>query len=207
MAGGGGLVWAIPSGIRCRRCGSAAVCPKKTGFDVRKSDVRRSAILDRLADYMLAEGLVASSLRPLARAAQTSDRMLLYYFKDKAEIIAATLERISERLVQLLNAKTTSQPLPLDDLVAELAEILLGDDLWPYMRLWLEIASLSARNDPFYRQVGERIGRGFLAWGAAQLDSATPEAREAEAASLLVRIEGLVLLKSIGMEDVCRNTL
>jgi AcrR family transcriptional regulator len=164
---------------------------------------RRDAILDRLADHVLAEGLAAASLRPLARAVGTSDRMLLYYFKDKAAIITAVIERVSTRLALLLAARRAARPLALDDLRRELLAILFADDLWPYMRLWLEIASMAAR-DPFYRQVGESIARGFLAWGAAQLDAATPAERAADAAKLLVMTEGAVLLRSVGLEDVVR---
>ncbi|MBA3811456.1 MAG: TetR/AcrR family transcriptional regulator [Caulobacteraceae bacterium] len=172
-----------------------------------KSDDRRAAILGRLADHVLAAGLSASSLRPLAKAARISDRMLLYYFKDKAEVIAATLEVVSRRLVAVLDEQAAKAPLPLDELRAELIAILLADGLWPYMRLWLEIASLAARGDSFYRGVGEAIARGFLAWGEAQLDSATPQAREAEAAKLLIMVEGMVLLKSVGLDDVCQKAL
>ena len=59
------------------------------------ADDRRDALIDRLADHMLAIGIGASSLRTLAKAAGTSDRMLLYYFRDKDELVAATLERIA----------------------------------------------------------------------------------------------------------------
>lgn len=171
-----------------------------------KSDDRRAAILDRLADHVLAEGLAASSLRPLAQAAGLSDRMLLYYFKDKAEVMAATLEVIAGRLVIVLNGAARA-PQPLARVLADLPATLLADAVWPYMCLWLDVASLSARGDPFYRAVGERLGRGFLDWGAAQLDSASPEARVTEAATLLVAMEGMVLLKSIGMEDVARRAV
>ena len=170
-------------------------------------DTRRDAILDRLADYVLAQGLSASSLRPLAKAAQTSDRMLLYYFSDKAEIIAATLNRISLRLVGVMDEQAAKTPLPLDQLQPKLLAIVLADAMWPYMRLWLEIASLAARGDAFYRSVGEQIARGFLAWGASQLDSASDDVREADAANLLIMIEGTVLLKSVGLDDVCRRAL
>ena len=37
---------------------------------------RRALLLGKLADHVLAHGLSASSLRPLAKAAGTSDRML-----------------------------------------------------------------------------------------------------------------------------------
>ncbi len=172
-----------------------------------KTEDRRSEILDKLADYVLAEGVSASSLRPLAEAAETSDRMLLYYFKDKAELMEATLTRVAERMVTLLGGYTAQDPLPMEVLRNQLAQVLIDDAAWPYMRVWLEIASLSAAGTEPYRQIGEQIGRGFLAWGESQLDSASPDARRKEAAQLLAFIEGLVLLKSIGLDDACRDAL
>jgi AcrR family transcriptional regulator len=160
-------------------------------------DDRRAAMLDALADHVLAHGLSGSSLRPLAKAAGISDRMLLYYFADKAAVVAATLEVVAARLTALMAERAGTARLPLETLRRELAAFLFDDRLWPYMRLWLEVASRATR-DPFYRAVGERIGRGFLAWGAAQIDSDDPR----DAARLLVAIEGMLVLKSLGMEDV-----
>ena len=106
-----------------------------------------------------------------------------------------------------MNEKAAATPRPLGQLRTELAAILLDDALWPSMRLWLELASLSAHGDTMFRTISEQIARGFLAWGAAQLDSATPEERASDAAELLVTIEGLVLLKSAGLDDVCEQAL
>ncbi len=160
---------------------------------------RRAEILDRVADHILVHGLGASSLRPLAKAAQTSDRMLLYYFSDKAELVAAALEIIAMRLTQILESRSSNAPRPLDELRSALLTTIFAPDLWPYMRIWLEVASLAAKGDRFYRDLGNQIGRGFLAWGAAQLDSKTPEN---DAAKLLVTIEGALLLKSVGLDDI-----
>lgn len=169
---------------------------------MNKTDEKRQEILDRLAAYILKEGLVASSLRPLAKAAQTSDRMLLYYFKDKAEVISASLEHILTQLVVLLEEHTAKKPVPVNKLQEKLSTLLLEDKMFPYMSLWLEIASLSAKGDPFYAQVGEQIGRGLLDWAKSQLKSKNEKARDAEAAQLLITIEGMVLLKCIGMQDI-----
>jgi AcrR family transcriptional regulator len=163
---------------------------------------RRAALLNRLADHVLAHGLSASSLRPLAKAAGTSDRMLLYYFPDKGALIAAVLEVVAARMVTLLEARKADGPLPFAALKRQLLDIAFADDMWPYMRLWLEMAALAALGDPVFRTVGELLGRGFLAWGTAQLDSANDAAREVEAAQLLVAIEGNLLLRSVGLGDV-----
>jgi AcrR family transcriptional regulator len=175
-------------------------------LSVSKSDTRRAAILDALADHVLAHGLAASSLRPMAKAAGLSDRMLLYYFKDKTEVVAATMETIAARQMAVMSA-AAGPPLPLADLRTRLAASLLADDAWPFMRLWLEAAALAAQGDPLFAEIGERIGRAFLAWGAVQLAADTPEAREADAARLLTTFEGMVLLKAIGMEDVARRAI
>jgi AcrR family transcriptional regulator len=165
-----------------------------------KSDDRRDSLLEKLTDHVLAHGLGQSSLRPLAKAAGLSDRMLLYYFKDKDEIISAVLMRVAQRLTVVLSDHVTPSPLPLQALIDRLTPIMLDDALWPYLCLWLEIASLAARGDTFYQSIGHEIGLGFLAWGAAQLTGETPAQREKDALALLVHIEGSVLLKSLGIK-------
>jgi AcrR family transcriptional regulator len=174
---------------------------------VSKNDTRRAEIIQRLTDYVLAEGLSAASLRPLAKAAGTSDRMLLYYFTDKRAIITAVLEQISARLVGLISDRTAPEPLPLEDLRRLLAELLFEDALWPYMRIWLQVAARAAMGDEHYRGVGEQIGRGFLLWGKAQLKSDNDAQRDIDAARLLVSMEGMLFLKSIGLDDVNAKAL
>ena len=168
-----------------------------------KAADRRAAIIDTLADHMLEHGLAASSLRALAKAAGTSDRMLLYYFADKSDLVAAALARIAERIVAFMEAQGPRAPRDVETVRREVAAIVLSPDLWPYMRIWLEMATLSAHGDPLFRSVGEAIGRGFLAWGMAQIDAPDEAARTRDAARLLASIEGLVLLKALGLDDVC----
>ena len=172
-----------------------------------KTEARRAAIVERLADHVLAHGLVAASLRPLAKAAGTSDRMLLYYFSDKTEIIAATLQHIAERMVILLSARTAPEPLPLGELITHLSSVVLDQQFWPYMCVWLELASRAGRGDSLYAPIAMQIGSGFLAWGEAQLASPDPASRTRDAARLLVTIEGMVLVKAIGMGGTVERSL
>ncbi len=174
---------------------------------ITKSETKRSELLDLLADHILANGLSASSLRALAKAAETSDRMLLYYFKDKDDLMEAALTRVAERMVGLLSNLTPNTPSPAAEVQRRIMPLLLDKTAWPYMRVWLEIASKSANGDVLYQKIGERIGRGLLEWGASQIEANSKKHRDRDAAKLLAFIEGLVLLKSIGMDDVCDRAL
>ena len=169
-----------------------------------KAKIQRAEILERLTDHVLAHGLSASSLRPLAKAAGTSDRMLLYYFADKAEIMTATLGVIAMRIMVAMEARKAPAPLPFGQLLPILLEAMVDDEMWPFMRVWLEIASLAAQGDVFYRAVGEQLGRGFLAWGTSQIDAPDEVQRQKEAVRLLVMAEGMVVLKSIGLDRDAR---
>lgn len=170
-------------------------------------DERREALLDRLADHVLAHGLPAASLRPLARAASTSDRMLLYYFDDKNDLIAAILVRLGNQLRAMLDGARVTEPKPASELLPILRAHVTDDALWPYMRLWLDLAAGAARGNALYRQVGEGIGRGFFDWLVPQIAADDTSRRYHEAARLLTLIEGMVLLKSLGLDDVGERAL
>jgi len=164
---------------------------------------RHDALIDRLADHVLAHGLSASSLRPLAKAAGTSDRMLLYYFADKDAVIAAALERVAARMVMMLDMAAPPAPLAPVALRDHLAPIMQDALVWPYMRVWLDMAARAAQGDTAIRVVGAGIGRSFLAWLARHLDVPASE-QPAAAARLLIEVEGTVLLASLGLDDAIR---
>lgn len=160
--------------------------------------------LDPLADHVLAHGIAGSSLRALARAAGTSDRMLLYYYPDKGALLAAVLERAAGRMTALLDAAAPAQPLGAEELRARIVPMLREPVATPFMRLWLELAARGAAGDALARRVGAAIGGGLIAWIEAHL---LPDAGPAAAARLLAEIEGLVLLDSLGMASVVDQAL
>ena len=65
---------------------------------------RRDELLDRVTDHVLAEGLIGLSLRPLAAAVGTSDRMLIYHFGSRDALVSAVVGRTTERAIELIDA-------------------------------------------------------------------------------------------------------
>jgi len=165
-------------------------------------DDRREAAIERMADHLLSDGLAAATLRPLAAAAGTSDRMLLYYFTDKDELLSATLARIAARMIEQLDvAIPIDRPAPFAVLLEQVWAALASESLRPFMPIWLELAAGAARGLQPHRGIAGDIANGFLAWVAARLQ---PESDGAptRAPLFLTSIEGLYLLKAIGQDII-----
>ena len=164
-----------------------------------KADAKRDEITDRLGEFLLAQGLMGASLRPLAASVGTSDRMLLYYFKDKKAVISAALQRIAGRLSGLLLSMTSPEPRTPADLRPDLLELIVSQELRPYMCLWLEVAALAARGDPLLRTLGAQIAADFQILIASRLAFKDPARREATASRLLRVIHGVSVMRSLGI--------
>jgi AcrR family transcriptional regulator len=65
---------------------------------VRVADPGRpEELLDAIAAYIAKKGLAELSLRPLAKAVNSSPRVLLYYFGSKEKLVARAVQRLRER--------------------------------------------------------------------------------------------------------------
>ena len=160
---------------------------------------RRAVLLDAMADHLLEHGLAASPLRALAAAASTSDRMLLYYFADKDELLTALLEHVAARLATLLDAGDGGEPRPYATLLAQLWSSARAPAFRPFMLLFLELAAAAGRGNEPHRTAAGRIARGFAGWIAERLDDGDGE-RHPRAALLLATLDGLFLMHSAGCE-------
>lgn len=69
-----------------------------------KDTEKRSRLAQAATDYALDNGLIGLSLRPLAAAIGTSDRMLLYHFADKDDLVATVLHTANQRSIELVRA-------------------------------------------------------------------------------------------------------
>ena len=167
---------------------------------------RRRAVLERLADHILNVGLPGASLRPLAAAVGTSDRMLLYYFADKDELLGAVLELIAQRLLALLDGAFSGQQRS-DKLLPRISGLMGSPAIKPYMRLWLEITACAARNQEPFLSIAGQLSDGFLGWIATRLEVDREEDRAPVAALLLGTVEGMILLEAIGRGETVRAAL
>lgn len=163
---------------------------------------RREALVERLAEYLLANGMAAASLRPLAKAAGTSDRMLLYYFESRADVIATTLSHIAERMRAALDEAVPAEMiLPYPVLLATVWRAVASPSLRAFMRLWLQLAAAAATGQEPEKTVAGSMLDGFVAWVGGRLSPAARR-RDEDAAHLVATIEGALMLDAVGRRDL-----
>lgn len=149
---------------------------------------------DALADYVLANGIAASSLRPLAKSAGTSDRMLVYHYGSKAGVLEAALREIAERNMAALEAALPPIPLPAEQLMPMIGAAMESGMFSQSIAVFLELASKALRGDAVAKEVGQSIAHHFRDWIAARLTE--PD----RALDLLAAIEGWGVLNALGLD-------
>ncbi|MFC4785468.1 TetR/AcrR family transcriptional regulator [Nocardioides sp. MAHUQ-72] len=65
---------------------------------------RREDLLDQVTDHVLGHGLIGLTLRPVAAAIGTSDRMLIYHFESRDALVSEVVARATERAIAYVEA-------------------------------------------------------------------------------------------------------
>lgn len=148
----------------------------------------RGRLLAGATHWVLEHGLTALSLRPLAAALGTSDRMLIHHFRSKDELIDAVLARANAELTE-----TASIGAP--ETVTDLWRQLAGDTTAPYLRLYFEVFGLALQQPERYRPALLAVHGAWQTLLARMLDPADPTGPEAvrRATAAVALIDGLLL--------------
>ena len=101
---------------------------------------RRDVLAEGATDYVLEHGLIGLSLRPLGAALGTSDRMLLYHFAGRDDLVATVLRLSNERSVRTIRALPASAGLR--EAVLDLWHTFSTPELARCQRLYVEACAL-----------------------------------------------------------------
>lgn len=113
---------------------------------------RRAELAQAATDYAFEHGLIGLSLRPLAEVIGTSDRMLLYHFRDKDDLVTTILQTANGRSVATLRQLPASRDLRTA--VLDLWRAVSSGDQQACQRLYLEAAALGLfGREPYASQV------------------------------------------------------
>ena len=120
---------------------------------------RRRELTEAATDYVLERGLLGLSLRPLAAALGTSDRMLLYHFRDKDDLVASVLRTSNDRSMRGI---WDLPPSPgVHQAVRDLWAAVTTPAQARCQRLYVEAAALGVLGEEPYASV---VGEANTAW-------------------------------------------
>ena len=174
---------------------------------MKKAPLSRETLLPPLAAHVLKHGLNGASLRPLAKAAGTSDRMLIYHFGNRQGAVDALLEYLS-----VLFAAGLEQVLPETraptrrETAARILAATNRPELRPFLRLWWEVVAEAARGNAAFHKSAQSTMRMLLDWLAAHMPEDDPDPRGG-AKLLLTLIEGSQMLDAVGCGDIASEGL
>lgn len=167
----------------------------------------KDSLLPLLARHVLAHGLGQASLRPLARAAGTSDRMLLYHFGSKEALIAELLGFVARTYAEALDAALGSgRATTRGQALARVLVHARSEAMQPFMRLWWEIVAGAARGTTGFVPAAQAMIGEMLGWLETRMPAGDPDP-EGGARYLLTLIEGTLMLAAVGHADTARQGL
>ncbi|MEL7106122.1 MAG: TetR/AcrR family transcriptional regulator [Pseudomonadota bacterium] len=174
------------------------------------SNEKKQTWLLLMAGHVVENGLAGASLRPLAKAAGTSDRMLIYHFGSKDGLIDALLRCLAERFTQALDAALPPGHAPnRAACLAEITALMRQPQAAAFAHVWLDILAEAARGTTVFQTTAAAIIEGFLDWIVGRLPEDDPDPATG-AAVILAHIEGALVLTAAGRPDVAErveNTL
>ena len=115
-------------------------------------------MLQAMVAHVLQHGIAEASLRPLAKAAGTSDRMLIYHFGSKERLISAILTGIAEMFGIMLDTQFAATRAPSRQTsLAKVAAITRDPAMRPVMRVWMQVLAAAAAGQTAYLATGGAI--------------------------------------------------
>ena len=174
----------------------------------KKPPMSKESLLPLLTGHVLAKGLGQASLRPLAQAAGTSDRMLIYHFGTKEQLIVDLLSHVAGLYAAGLDAVLAEgeRPVSRQALMARIIAQNADPAMQPFMQLWWEIVGGAARDLPGFRAAAAAMVGELLLWLEGHMPEDDPDPAGG-ARFLLTVIEGTLMLAAVGHGDTARQGL
>ncbi len=167
-----------------------------------RSEAIRAQHLRRMGSHVLAHGLNTASLRPLAQAAGTSDRMLIYHFKSKESLISELLGFLANDLQDKLDgAMPSRRARTRTGYVKTIIALLRREPFNRYMRVWFDIVSAASQGSEAHRAIGRKMIAGYLSWLEKRLPAGDPDPA-ASLAVIFTIIEGVLVMDAVGQSEL-----
>ncbi len=140
------------------------------------------------------EGLSQLTFGRLARRLGISDRIVVYYFPTKADLVGEVVLALGARLQETLAAVLPERVADHLELVTAVWPVVATSDADAVFSLFFEVNGLAASGREPYRSLVPTLVEHWITWAAERIDG-TPEERRIEAEAAIALVDGLLLLR------------
>lgn len=126
-----------------------------------------------------------------------SDRTVVYYFANKAELVSAVVAAVGANLVSVLEEAFGAEPQTQPELVSRSWPVLTTPEADRVFRLYFEIVGLASARQAPYDELAEVLVEAWVEWLTPRLTGSSLQIRRRRALATLAQIDGLLLLRLI----------
>lgn len=156
----------------------------------------KEQILEGALSAALEEGVSRLTFGRLAKQLGISDRVIVYYFPSKDDLVSEVLAALGSELQRALAPVFAQKVSDHAQMLRRAWPVVARDDLDGTFALFFEASGLAASGCEPYRTVVPRLVQGWIDWAASFIDG-TPTHRRREAAATIAAVDGLLLLRQL----------
>ena len=152
-------------------------------------------ILDEAVEVAVANGLAELTFAKVAAGLGISDRMVVYYFPTKLDLVAGVATRLGAELQQLLAKAFGDERRSPDDLLALAWPVLASRRGDRVFALFFEMIGFASAGQEPYPHMVRSLMEAWRDWLAERVVGERTDVRRRQALSVMARIDGLLMIR------------
>ena len=161
----------------------------------------KAEILDGALGAAFDDGLSRLTFGRVAKRLGISDRIVVYYFPTKDDLIGEVLIAMGVQLQETLAPTFSSPAADHLELLRAAWPVLARPEADPVFALFFEAGGLAATGREPYRTLVPQLVDAWIAW-ASEFVRGAPARRRTEAEAAIAVLDGLLLLRQLAGPEV-----